>query len=108
MLTKLLAIATALSLAACVADDPTVDPRITIETAPPQEEAGVQAKVSPDMGMGGEERSLCELLPTDPADPCSHLCDPEGIDDYIPAHACVDLVCHLTDGTIFRAGGCAP
>ena len=53
-------------------------------------------------------QDLCAVLPTDEADPCSHLCDEDGISSFIPEHTCVLFVCHLTDGTTYHAGGCVP
>ena len=102
MLTKLLALVAALSLAACVDDAaPTDESHGTIDVA---------EEVPADQDQGGQPANLCEVLPTDAADPCSHLCDEEGggINAFIPEHTCVLFVCHLTDGTTYHAGGCVP
>jgi hypothetical protein len=95
-MTKLLAIALALSLTACVD-----------EAAPTDESTDVDTT---EREAAGEPADLCSMLPapTDAGDACSHLCDEEGIASFIPAGTCVTFVCHLTDGSTYRTGGCAP
>jgi len=99
MMTKLLALVAALSLAACTDD------------AAPTDESQSTVDVTEEMAAdqpADQTGDLCQLLPTDAADPCSHLCDEEGIGAFIPEHTCALFVCHLTDGTTYHAGGCVP
>ena len=111
MPTKLLALLVAVSLAACVDDASSPDEtdtatvtNVTAEPATPPSSQG-SGGVTPERNMPGP--SLCEMLPTDPTNPCSHLCD-DDFASYLPPHTCVELACPLTDGTIYRAGGCTP
>jgi len=99
MMTKLLALVAAVSLAACVDDTsaPTDDSTGSIDVT--NEDKVIDPAVPQD---------LCAVLPTDEADPCSHLCDEDGISSFIPERTCALFVCHLTDGTTYHAGGCVP
>ncbi|HEX5058302.1 MAG TPA: hypothetical protein VFV99_03030 [Kofleriaceae bacterium] len=101
MMTKLLALVAAVSLAACVDDT----------SAPTDESAGsIDVQKDEQVVEPVGPTDLCAVLPTDEADPCSHLCDEEGggINAFIPEHTCVLFVCHLTDGSTYHAGGCVP
>ncbi|MBA3391949.1 MAG: hypothetical protein H0T89_04855 [Deltaproteobacteria bacterium] len=50
--------------------------------------------------------SICELLPAEGA--CAQLCEPDGLDELIPAGTCAVFACALTDGTFVRLHGCRP
>lgn len=107
---KLLVLLVAVSLAACVDDASSPDETdtatvtdVTAEPATPPSQ--VPAGATRELSVPGP--SLSEMLPTDESNPCSHLCDPD-FASYLPPHTCVELACPLTDGTIYRAGGCTP
>lgn len=48
--------------------------------------------------------SICDLLPEDGV--CARLCEPDGLDDLIPAGTCAVFACALSDGTFVRLHGC--
>lgn len=56
---------------------------------------------------GRYEPSVCDLLPTDADDPCSYLCDPAMLAQFIPHGACVTFLCELADGRQQLGGGCS-
>ena len=49
--------------------------------------------------------SVCDLLPDDDS-ACAHACDADVVEQYIPVGTCAVLECPLSDGTIYRTGGC--
>jgi len=49
--------------------------------------------------------NLCNLLPDDDS-ACAHACDPAAFADAIPEGTCAVFDCPLSDGTIYRTGGC--
>jgi hypothetical protein len=107
MLTKVMVLVATLSLVACV-DDPAADETtLDVAIAPPAVEASDVARTG-DIARAPDERGdICELLPTDPEDPCTYLCDPEKLAEFLPPQQCVMFVCKLSDGTVQRAGGCS-
>lgn len=106
---KLIAVLAALSLAACVDDASPPDDTTTLTevTAEPlAQPSRTPDGVTPNVGV--PTPSVCDMLAsTDAADPCAHLCD-DDFASYLPPHTCVELACPLTDGSIYRAGGCTP
>lgn len=107
-MTKLLAVLVAISLAACVDDTTAPDDTNTVTEVTAEPIAAPSRTPDPgtaDRNLAGP--SLCEMLPTDPTNPCAHLCD-DDFASYLPPHTCVELACPLSDGTIYRAGGCTP
>ena len=72
-------------------DDVAPDPRASVT-------AGVPA--APEA-----ERNICELLPS--GGPCARACEPDAmIAEHVPAGSCAWFSCELSDGSIFRTGGC--
>ncbi len=47
----------------------------------------------------------CALLPDDDG-ACAHACDPDALAAFIPQGTCVTFSCTLTNGKLFRTGGC--
>jgi hypothetical protein len=48
---------------------------------------------------------VCKLLPTDDS-ACAHACDPVALATFVPTGTCVTFTCTLTDGSLYRTGGC--
>lgn len=59
-----------------------------------------------ELGSGlNPETDVCRLLPADDS-ACAHACDPVALKAYIPRGTCASFNCTLTDGSLFRIGGC--
>jgi hypothetical protein len=48
---------------------------------------------------------VCGLLPNDDG-ACAHACDPDALLAFIPEGTCVVFSCTLTNGSLYRTGGC--
>jgi hypothetical protein len=48
---------------------------------------------------------VCALLPDDDG-ACAHACDPDALIAFIPEGTCVTFSCTLTNGRLYRTGGC--
>jgi hypothetical protein len=77
------------------------------------------ASADPTVELGDDNLALAAVMPSDPPDDvclklpdddsaCASACDPVKLVQFIPPGTCVAFVCHLTDGSVFRTGGCVP
>ena len=55
--------------------------------------------------MRDPEPDVCSMLPADEG-ACTHACDPVALASFIPDGTCATFTCTLTDGSIYRTGGC--
>jgi hypothetical protein len=49
---------------------------------------------------------VCDHVPAEP--PCSLICDPEALVEYVPERSCAVFVCTLTDGQQVAVHACHP
>ena len=82
------------------ADTATVDvqPVPAVDDGPDLSEASAYVAASDDT-------SVCDLLPDDDS-ACAHACDPDAVAATIPEGTCAVLECPLSDGRVYRTGGC--
>ena len=83
------------------ADTETVD----VQPVPAVDDGPAVDDASPYQASVETTPSVCELLPDDNS-ACAHACDADVVEQYIPVGTCAVLECTLTDGTVYRTGGC--